>query len=61
VEHEEVESFKDVDIEAILARVERRGPLMLARKRSLYRGKLFYSAKVIRNRCFSTQVEERVF
>lgn len=46
VEHEEVERFKDVDIERILARVERRGPLMLARKRSLYRGKFFYFAKV---------------
>ncbi|XP_048729433.1 uncharacterized protein LOC125646877 isoform X2 [Ostrea edulis] len=41
VEHEEVERFKDVDIERILARVERRGPLMLARKRSLYRAPEF--------------------
>ncbi|XP_022303669.2 uncharacterized protein LOC111111136 isoform X3 [Crassostrea virginica] len=41
VEGEEVDRYKDVDIESILARVERRGPLTLARKRTLYRAPEF--------------------
>ncbi|XP_011455501.2 uncharacterized protein [Magallana gigas] len=42
VESAEVDrDFNDVDIESILARVERRGPLRLARKRSLYRAPEF--------------------
>ena len=31
--------FDDIDLENILARVERRGPLTFTRKRCLYRGK----------------------
>jgi hypothetical protein len=31
--------FDDIDLESILARVERRGPLTFTRKRCLYRGK----------------------
>ncbi|XP_061182860.1 uncharacterized protein LOC133191163 isoform X2 [Saccostrea echinata] len=41
VQNEDGDRYSDVDIESILARVERRGPLTLARKRSLYRAPEF--------------------
>lgn len=39
VEEQQDSRFDDVDLEKILARVERRGPLTFTRKRCLYRGK----------------------
>lgn len=42
VEDKQDSRFDDVDLEKILARVERRGPLTFTRKRCLYRGKQFF-------------------
>lgn len=45
VEEPKDSRFDDVDLESILARVERRGPLTFTRKRCLYRGELIYQLK----------------